>query len=243
MKTENTAEKMKTENSLGLYRFKRPRKPVEQPLISIRDGRFHFNAHFARVAELKGKRAVLYWINDAKRVIGFEFLENSDDENAYTIGGYAANGDTGHLHCRAVHLLSAKPWIKSVEEQESPQLKRFPARKDGKLWIIQLVPSFEFTVHRERVRDIPVDLRGIYRYRTDNGNIIYIGKGCVRGRALQPERSAWKFDVIDYSIVESEQQQYSAESFWIEQFKKQNQGLLPYYNRQSGNGTQPCIAA
>jgi len=30
---------------------------------------------------------VFYWINDAKRVIAFEFLENSDDENAYTIGG------------------------------------------------------------------------------------------------------------------------------------------------------------
>ena len=73
--------------------------------------------------------------------------------------GYAANGDTGHLVWRAEHLLSTKPWIKSVAQQESPHLKRFLARRDGKLWIIQLVPSFEFTVHREQVRDIPADLR------------------------------------------------------------------------------------
>jgi hypothetical protein len=229
---KHISENMGSENSMELYRFKRPKKPVEEPLISIRDGRFHFNAHFARVAELKSKRAVLYSIKDATRVIGFEFLENSEDENAYTIGGYAAKGGAGHFYCRAGDLLSAKPWIRSVERQESPHLKRFRARKDGKLWIIQLTPSFEVTVQREQVRDIPAHLRGIYRYRTDNGNIVYIGKGCIRARALQPERSAWKFAVIDYSIVESEEQQYSAENFWIEQFNKQNQELLPYYNRQ-----------
>jgi hypothetical protein len=93
--TNNITENMESENSMELCRFKRPKKPVEEPLISIRDGRFHFNAHFARVAELKGKRAVLYSIKDATRVIGFEFLENSDDENAYTIGGYAAKCGRG----------------------------------------------------------------------------------------------------------------------------------------------------
>ena len=190
-------------NSTELCRFKRPKKPVEEPLVSIRDGRFHFNAHFARVVELKIKRAVLYSINDVTRVIGFEFLENSDDEYAYTIGGHRQKSGAAHFHCRAGDLLSAKPWIKSVEQQESPHLKRFRARRDGKLWIIQLMPSFEFTSQRDQVHDIPADCRGIYRYRTDNGNIVYIGKGVIRDRALQPERVAWKFAVMDYSVVES----------------------------------------
>jgi hypothetical protein len=215
--TNNTTEEIKTENSVELHRFKRPKKPIDQPLISIRDGRFHFNAHLARLAELKGKRAVLYSIDDATPVIGFEFLDNSDDENAYTIGGHTEKGWAGHFHCRAGDLLSAKAWIKSVEQQSSPRLKRFRARKDGRNWIIQFVPSFEFTIQRNQVGDIPANLRGIYRYRTESGNIVYIGKGFIRGRAAQPERATWKFAAVDYSVVESEEIQYSSEHFWIEQ--------------------------
>jgi hypothetical protein len=236
-------EKTKTENNTEFYRFKRPKKPVEESLVSIRDGRFHFNAHFARLAELKAKRAVLYSVNDAMRIIGFEFLDNTDDPDAYIIGGHAEKASAAHFHCRAGDLLSAKPWIKSVEQQKLPGWKRFRAKRDGRLWIIRLVPSFEFTIQRDQVRDISVHYRGIYRYRTDGGKIVYIGKGYIRGRALQPERATWKFAAIDYSIVESEELQNSSEHFWIEHFKAQNEGLLPCYNRQSGNGAQPCVAA
>jgi hypothetical protein len=217
---------------MPLHRFKRPKKPLNEPLVSIRDGRFHFNAHFAKLAELQGKRAVLYSTDDETREIGFEFFQDSEEEDAYTLED---RGGTAKFRCAAQDLISKKPWIKSVASQTSSDIKRFRAKKRGRLWIIQLMPSFEFTITRDRITNIPADLRGIYRYRTDSGEIVYIGKGEIRGRASDPTREEWAITAIDYSIIESEEDQFSFEAFWIERFREQNEGRLPYYNRQSGN--------
>jgi hypothetical protein len=71
---------------MPLVQFKRVLKRVKEPIVSIRDGRFHFNVHFARLAELSGKRGVIYLVDDDFREIGFEFIIDADDnEDAYVL--------------------------------------------------------------------------------------------------------------------------------------------------------------
>ncbi len=48
-----------------------------------------------------------------------------------------------------------------------------------------------------------------------------------------PERVEWEFDLIEYSEIAEEEEQERWESYWLDQFVKEN-GRLPIYNRIGG---------
>ncbi len=90
---------------MTLIRFKRLQKRKDEPVVSIRGGRFSFNAHFAELAELRGKRAVLYSVDDERREIGFEFLTEREEDDAYTL---EHRGGMGQFRCSALELIRTK---------------------------------------------------------------------------------------------------------------------------------------
>lgn len=213
-------------------KFRRPVKPKEEPLIAIRQGRFHYNAHFARLAELPQQKEVSYFIDADLREIAFEFHREPGDPDGYKVedrGGIAKHRSA------AQDLISKHSWIRAVSMPKHGCPTAFRARKDGKQWVIRLCPAFEFTRSRQELDRIPAGTSGIYRYRRLNDEIVYIGKGDIRRRAQEPERADWDFAHIDYSIIEGSDEQFEWENYWLELFREKSDGSLPLYNRQSGN--------
>ncbi len=100
-------------------------------------------------------------------------------------------------------------------------------------WAIYLAPAFEEQNARES-KKIRAEAQGVYRYVREGGEIVYIGRGWVRRRLAEPQRQDWDFDRVEYSIVESPDQQVFWETYWIDRFKEEHKGSLPFYNRVSG---------
>jgi hypothetical protein len=219
---------------MTLIRFKRVQRRRDEPIVTIHDGRFYFNAPFAKLAELRGKRAVVYSVDDERQEIGFEFLAAKEDDDAYTLE-QRHRGSIVTCRCSALELIKTKDWIRSVARQSSNDLRSFKATRFGKPWIIRLRPSFEVAVSREKRASIPFKARGIYRYRDSHNQIVYIGKGAIRPRLGLPERAHWTFTWIDYSVVATEEDQFAWEAFWLDRHREENNGRLPYYNRQRGS--------
>lgn len=204
-----------------------------EPVISLNNNRFSYNSVFSKIAELEKKSFVMYYIDEENRKIGFEFT-NVENENSFKI---ILNKSKGN-YSQSTELFSKK-WIQKVSK--SKNLNRFKPLKEGKKYVITLIPIFEFKVSRDEFLKIPPEASGIYRY-LDNQNIVYIGKGNIRTRLKELSRKDWKFDIIEYSTIGDNDLQFEWESFWIERFKLENDNKLPPYNLISGkinltNGT------
>lgn len=219
---------------MALVKFKKSNRgnPRDVPLVSLRQGRFHYNATFARLADFEKKKCVIYYIDSETREIGFEFLAESDDTDAYTLED---RGGPAKFRSSANELIKKNVWIRSVATPGLQAPGSFEAKKTGKLWVVRLCPAFEYSVLRDNMSDIPADAKGIYRYINKSGLVLYIGKGAIRRRAQEPERLEWNFDSIEYSLIENENDQFEWEAFWIDQYQEKNAGELPAYNRQGGN--------
>jgi hypothetical protein len=213
--------------------FQRPKaKSDTTPKISIRDGRFHYNAAFSKLADLSQFKSVIYATDPEERRIGFIFSKDVASGNAYTLEN---RGRVSAFRSSAHDLLKRNLWASAIVKESSEAPVSYEAIKDGKLWIIQLCPAFEYEVTRDQMIDIPSELSGIYRYINNSGAVVYIGKGYIRRRAQEEHRTEWNFEKIQYSVIASEEDQFKWEDFWIESYKDKNNGELPAYNRQSGN--------
>ena len=104
----------------------------------------------------------------------------------------------------------------------------------GKVWLIQVCPAFE--VKKARESEGVASAPGIYQYKRA-GEVVYIGRGNVRGRLGQSSRKDWDFDTVEYSLLSDCDEQVKWEDHWIEKYKETHDGLLPIYNQISGAGT------
>jgi len=207
----------------------------DAPFISVSKSHFGFNAAFVRQAELEpGTRATVYVDSDNRRV-GFEF-HSEERPNSFSLSA-ASSAKKGEkrraLQCAATGTVRKHGWIEAVTKQVAKN-RRFTPKKEGGKWVIQLCPAFEERRARES-RDIPSEAAGIYRYLREGGEIVYIGRGPVKGRLQDLERQDWDFDVVEYSVIADPDEQVKWEDYWIEKFKQQNKGKLPIFNKVSGS--------
>ena len=220
-----------------IFQSERVRSAQEKSLVTLyAEGRFTFNAYFGRLAELQKYRYVIYRIDEPIREICFEFLEESE-RNKYSAKPHRLEnqGGSGKFRCAAGTLIKNIPWIRSVAQDKNIENRKFEAVKDGNLWCIRLMPSFEERVERSNYVLIPTDACGIYRYLGEDDEVLYIGMGTIRDRLQSPERKDWIFTRIEYSIIADAKERARWEAYWIEKYKDTHGGRLPYYNRQSGN--------
>lgn len=202
-----------------------------KPFITLRpSGVFAFNSEFSRRARLNSEyELVTIYPAPEDRVVGFRFHNNKEDRDAWSLYGEGASS-----RCvTATALFKIHKWIKAVAQQDRNN-RRFEPEwdKEGKMWFIRLVPSFEERVERKNILNIPSGLRGIYRYLSDN-ETVYIGQGQIRSQAKSPQRKEWNFDTIEYSVVEEESERKKYESYWLERLLEEK-GKLPFYNQIAG---------
>lgn len=203
-----------------------------QPLVTISGGSFSFNSKFVKEFELKKYSRVTFYIDEENFKVGFEFHSNILDKNSHSLqirGGTALT--------KAQEAIFNTPFLKKVNSLISTTDKRFPAVFDrvDRLYVISVCPAFE--IKTTILSEIDSEARGIYRYLDEN-NVVYIGKGRIKSRANSPERADWKFDVIEYSIVENEEAQIEWESYWIKRYREDNNTQLPRYNKISGHAIE-----
>jgi hypothetical protein len=205
----------------------------EVPFVSIVPSRIGFNSAFVRIAALQPNTFVTIHLDTENLKIGFEF-HSEKRNNAFLL---SRRGGKTSITCSAMGLQQKYAWIRAIA-QFSPRNRRFSPVREGKWWVIQLCPAFEERRARESA-DIPSDARGIYRYVRENGEVVYVGRGDIKTRLLQPERREWDFDRIEYSIVRDPDQQVRWEDYWLTRFKEMNRGKLPIYNKISGSSMEP----
>ena len=210
---------------MAWVKLKKTTVQKDEPAVSVNMDRFTFNAYLQKLAELNKNKYVSIVFDEEERKIGFEFKKESDSDSDYKI--------TENRRCRASELFN-KPWVRKVAQLAGNNT--FPAKKDGKLWVITLCPAFEIAVKRENSNKIPANSKGIYRYKQGE-DIVYIGKGNIRDRLNEKQRADWKFEIIEYSIIENDEEMFSWESYWIDKYKEINNGDLPIYNLISGHSS------
>jgi len=206
-------------------------KGNEEPFVTVSTSGFAFNVVFARLAEIRTEKQVTIHVDPENRKLGFEFHEEEGRN------GFAVTAHERYFKCASRAVLGKYDWVRSVTKLSGAS-RRFRPKKEGQLWVIRLCPAFEERKARESA-DIPSGIRGIYRYLRESGEIVYIGRGDIKARLASPERVDWDFDRIEYSIVENPDQQVYWETYWIDRFKEEHKGALPFYNRVSGASCAP----
>jgi excinuclease UvrABC nuclease subunit len=103
------------------------------------------------------------------------------------------------------------------------------------MWTVTLIPSFEMSISRLDAVGVSTSISGIYRYINNAGEVVYIGKGYVKSRLSDKKREDWNFDTVEYSVISEEKEALSWERYYLDRFKYDNSGALPFYNRVNGH--------
>ncbi|OGE64306.1 hypothetical protein A3I48_03710 [Candidatus Daviesbacteria bacterium RIFCSPLOWO2_02_FULL_36_7] len=209
------------------------------PRISFRKEHIGYNAVFVKVANLNQYNRVRIGIDYDTYEIYFQFLsQDENDKNTEgkftdTLACYPDNPNDLTKSTGAQKLYEHNALLRNLSEDENH--RQFAVQQnstDPSLWFAQLHPTFEYTV---KSNADPKSLRGIYRY-LNNRDVVYIGKGVIESRLNSPQRTKWVYDTIEYSIVNDSQKQFEFEHLWIERYKEEHNGKLPFYNQNSGRG-------
>lgn len=196
------------------------------PKISIRKQHLGFNEVFVKLADLQKFNKVQIFIDNESFKIGFKFHRGGHPDYLTL---FSDNPSHKTKATSAVQLIREYPFLKKIAELESHLDRQFVVLKDGQdksLWAAQLYPAFERSTDSKSELS---KLKGIYRYKKEDGEIVYIGRGNILSRANSPERSRWVFDLIEYSVIDDATQQAKWEAHWLNKFVEQN-GRLPIYN-------------
>jgi hypothetical protein len=209
----------------------------KKPVVALRTKAVAFNASFTRIAEIKKHKFVAIKVDPDLWRLGFQFHSDDSDQSALTIA--RDGGQRGHkrrnqnnLAVQTNALMTRHPWVAAVARQKDATLRRFIPEFStlDKLWIITLRPSFERAA--QLPQDLPSEMTGIYRYVVGD-EVIYIGKGNIRERAMDSSRREWKYDRIEYSRVANDDEQFKWEEWWL-QWHESRHGKLPLHNRIGG---------
>lgn len=207
---------------------------ANEPLITVSGESFNFNASFAREAELRKYSKVSVFIDEKEYKIGFEFHSRENERNTFTLQFRVEKGAGATI--KAQEIIRNTPFIKKINSLRNAVDRRFPVAFDRieKLYVINLSPAFEISIDDNK--SVSSETKGIYRY-LDGDVIVYIGRGNIKSRMNSPERKEWKFDKIQYSIVEDQEKQAEWEAYWIRRHREDHHGLLPYYNKIEGRNS------
>jgi hypothetical protein len=206
--------------------------PDARSLVTLRPGALAFNSHFIRTNKLQEQTRVSVYCDPSRYRIGLQFHVDGSDQNSFAVT--ADGGKTGGVN-RAVQISSVMKqhrWLAAAARNLKPSGRRYQPvwfAPDG-LWIINVRPSFEIRVASADL--IEAGLLGIYRYRTGE-QIVYIGRGDIRGRAGSAERANWGIDSIEYSVIEDAADREKWEASWLDEHRNEF-GTLPLYNRIGG---------
>jgi hypothetical protein len=204
-------------------------KNYMDPTISIGQFHIHYSSVFEKLSDLKKYKRVKYYVDKDTLKIGFEFT--NDQKSGVALFRKSDGGGACRSSCN--ELNSRYEWIKSISYLKNSKARKFIATKEGKIWSIQLMPGFEYKCKRDQINEIDARSIGIYRYLR-NEEVVYIGKGDIKRRLQEEQRKKWDFEIIEWSVLAEESDQYRWEKWWLDFYQEYNGGKLPIYNSISG---------
>ncbi len=230
----------------------RPKEQGDRCTVTINSTAFRFSALAGNVAKLSDIHWMRVHTDSDERLIVFEPLAGIDKApDSLKLGTRAK----GYKTLIAKGLISRTPWIKAIVgmpvDARKFELKEYSgllptydqssSTSTRRPWYIQLMPAFEKSISPSEINQLDSNAMGIYRYRggNDGEEVIYIGKGNIRERFQQESgRLDWNISRIEYSILQgegSDQKAIEWESWWIQRFRRENNGRRPRYNQQDGH--------
>ena len=208
-------------------------KADSKEFISISYYHIRFTAEFVRKAGIYENQFVKIKVSPSSFKLQFEFLK-SETENCLALTRPKDKKNT--LQCASNTLIANYEWLRVIASQKNSKLRQFKPERFGKNWIVKTSPIFELSCKRTGPIDIPSSAKGIYRYTNSKSKeIVYIGKGEILKRLRSPERKKWDFDLIEYSIIADDDEQFKWEDYWLKRFESENK-KKPIYNIIGGKG-------
>ncbi len=217
-----------------------PKTDIDDKFISFSGGKVNFSTEFLYQNKLQESSYVMLFVDEEAFKLGFAFLQDKVDEKSLKLNwknGIAKTARIGDETLRKIGFVS--DIIKRPNPKERRFLPKLEKLNGSKIWVISLVPDFQFKVRRNDIGLISSESTGIYRYLKD-GAVVYIGKGSIKRRAQEAQRSDWNFDTIEYAKISTDDpnslhsEQFKWERYFILKFKDENNNQRPIYNRNDG---------
>jgi hypothetical protein len=209
------------------------RIPSQDSVLYINKSGITFSASFTKKEKLENASGVKFFQDDEDPYfIGFKFTQDSSSPNTLTLlaSGRSKGGSAGFT-IKAAELIAKNPILKNVQKLPDRQERTFEIgyKKNEDLYFILLRPNFEISVNWSDKNKIPDTYSGIYRYLNKDGQILYIGKGSIKSRAISPERREWGVTKIEYSVITSDDKCFYWENYYLDRFVVAN-GAKPPFN-------------
>ena len=174
----------------------------------------------------KARSIVFYTFPDDEYKFAFEFFNEDNVRGSFPV----RNADKSITKLvQSLAFVNKIPVLKAITQTEKKSFEIF-YDEDEKCFYFRVVPAFE---NISEPSNIPEGISGIYRYRNSEGEVIYIGKGNIKNRLKSSERNNWGIQKVEYSIIHSEVERSTYESYHIREFSEKN-GRKPIYNLIGG---------
>ena len=177
---------------------------TSRPFISLSPKVICYGAKLVREARLDGHSRVSVLADPDSFRLGFEFHRDAGRRESYRLSWKRKRDGRPRVCgvCSAIGSVAKQfGWVRHVAHRRNAADRRFEPVFDGTLWIVSIGPTFERVTDRAG-KGISANAVGIYRYvKSDTGEVIYIGRGNIRHRLKEPDRGAWEFDRIEYSLI------------------------------------------
>jgi len=180
--------------------------------------------------------------NDLRTCLSADLFTFEDDAYKFGVKFYK-DENKGHSKVNRAQksknvMISAHEFVGSILVLNKALMEgkqTFPIVDDKieQCFVFSLIPRFEYSC---LPNEVPTGLKGIYRYKNDKQEVIYIGKGCIKERLREDSRKAWPIDLVEYSVIEDEEVRSSSEAHHIRKFETEI-GRKPIYNMISGKKT------
>ena len=215
------------------------RIPNAGEVVMISKSGLSFNSKFIKNKDLKDMVSVGFFADDKDPYkFLFRFYEQEGLDNTLVLsktgrGNYISYGRM----VKAKEIFSKNRVLSSIQKLVMKSSRTFDIKYDKfeNFYYISLRPSFENYVLADKVSSLISKANGIYRYLDKEENVIYIGKGNIKTRFQSPERNTWGIHKIEYSILNSDDESFKWESFYLNEYQNQF-GILPPFNIINGHG-------
>ena len=189
----------------------------------------YFSVGFVTAYNLRDSlSADLFTFEDDAYKFGVKFYKNEKDGHSKVLRAKRSK----NVFISAIEFVSSILVLKNANKEGKQTFHIFEDKIED-CFVFSLIPSFEYSCSPE---DVPSDIKGIYKYLNNKGEVIYIGKGCIRDRLREVTRKNWPIYSVSYSIIENEDIRSSSEAHHIRKFEM-NTGRKPIYNLISGKSS------
>lgn len=203
----------------------------DKEYLRITSSGCYFTAAFMKRNNLTKSNSVrFYEFQDNQYKFGVEFSNSTEFAGGFSLvrNGRAVNSCMTNPRS----FVNNYPVLKEIIKDKTNK-NRFKITYDKleKCFTFNIVPSFEY---KDYPSSIPDGAVGIYRYKDNNDNIIYIGRGNIKDRLKSPERKNWAVNIVEYSLVKDQADMKKYENFHIKKYKALY-NRLPVHNLISGS--------